>query len=343
MSHVAFSFSINSKQSTNTAVPSITALFGVNKKKGNLTKNISSGGVSTKQRKKNSSGAGSAKPVPVSSSLSQWAATLEGSTATTSTVATTTTKDSAPSQDKNLKQLKKIKKDSSTSSSRRERSQVRQAENAAKTAQINAILANIQELISSNNLDVDDLLGYIQQLINEGSQTTFKALLNQKAGDYSLSWVGSDDAICHLGTGLHKVALARLQDIFLTIGRDGSGESKTVQVMEVIRILGPFPNVRNTLQGSVVEMKRGKNGEDTVKICYDSMVDGLGKEISAGKEGNLRYVDLNVLYADEKAIVCVVPSEEDSISGPFGEKGKNVLLFIKEDDLKFRLEELRAA
>jgi hypothetical protein len=113
--------------------------------------------------------------------------------------------------------------------------------------------------------------------------------------------------------------------------------------MEIIRILGPFPNVRNTLQGSVVEMKKGESGEDVIKLCYDSMMDGLGKEISAGKEGNLRYVDLNVLYADENAIVCVVPSEEDSISGPFGEKGENVLLFIKEDDLNLRLEELRAA
>lgn len=341
MSDVAFSFSINSKRSTTASSFSTTALFGVNKKKGNLTKNISSGGISTKPKRKISAGAASAKPVQVSSSLSQWAATLDGAaTATTSAVATPT-KDSNPSQSKNTKQLKKGMKESS--SSRRERSQVRQVENAAKTAQINTILANIQELISSNNLDVDDLLGYIQQLINEGSQTTLKALLNQKAGDYSLSWVGSDDAICHLGTGLHKVPLARLQDIFFTIGRDGSGQSKTVQVMEVIRILGPFPNVRNTLQGSVVEMKKGENGEDVIKLCYDSMMDGLGKEISAGKEGNLRYVDLNVLYADENAIVCVVPSEEDSISGPFGEKGENVLLFIKEDDLNVRLEELRAA
>jgi hypothetical protein len=342
MSDVAFSFSMNPQRHI---TPSTTALFGVNRKKGNLTKNISSGGVSTKSKTKSSTGAGSAaKPVQVSSSLSQWAATLDGATAPTSTVATATKDSTTLPPEKNTKQTKKGKQDTSSSStSRRERSQLRQAENAAKTAQINTLLANIQELISSNNLDVDDLLGYIQQLINEGSQTSFKALLNQKAGDYSLSWVGSDEAICHLGTGLHKVPLARLQDIFFTIGRDGSGQTKTVQVMEVIRILGPFPNVRNTLQGSVVEMKKGENGEDVIKICYDSMMDGLGKEISAGKEGNLRYVDLNVLYADENAIVCVVPSEEDYISRPFGEKGKNVLLFIKEDDLSYRLEELRAA
>jgi hypothetical protein len=89
------------------------------------------------------------------------------------------------------------------------------------------------------------------------------------------------------------------------------------------------------------------------------MVDGLGKEISAGKEDNLRSVKLDVLYSDEYALVCVVPKrsdksddgDEDGIDtynsgdeyGPLGENGKNVLLFLKEDDLDSKLEGLRAA
>lgn len=313
-----------------------SVLFGVNRKKGNLTKTISSGtDVVTNTKKSNSSKVKSSESgVQVSPSLAQWAATLEpsGSVETASQPLVSEKVNST---------TKKGKGDSSTS--RRERSQQRREINATKAAQVNSILGKIKELISSTNLNVDDLLRYIQQLINEGSQSSLKALLSKEAGDYSLSWVGSDEAICHIGTGLHKVPLARLQDIFLTIGRDGSGQTKTVQLMEVIRILGPFPNVRNTLQGSVVEMKKGEQGEDVIKICYDSMMDGLGKEITAGKVGNFRYVELNILYADEDAIVCVVPSEKGSKSGPYGQNGANVLLFTKEDELNSRLEKLRAA
>ena len=167
-----------------------------------------------------------------------------------------------------------------------------------------------------------------------------------------MAWVGSDDAICHLGTGLHKVPLARLQDIFLSVGRDGSGQTKTVQLLEVIRIIGPFPNVRNTLQGSIKiassqEDQWNTNGiqkMDRIQITYDSMMDGLGKEISAGTRDNLRYVDLDIAFCDENVIVALVPTDaEDDSSSLFGENGENVLLFLKEDDLDYKLEELRAA
>ena len=235
----------------------------------------------------------------------------------------------------------------------------KQAFDSQKQAQINVILANITELIGTNNLAVQDLLKEIKSLTQLTAPNTLKAILNQNLKDYNLAWVGSDDAICHIGTGLHKVPLARLQDVFLTIGRDGSGESKTARLMEVISILGPFPNVRNTLQGKITDITSTEavNADtnvnvpvkkDYIKICYDSMFDGLGKEISAGKEDNLRYVELEVVFADELALVCVVPKDgngngSDSTFSDYGEKGENVLLFLKEEDLDYKLEQLRAA
>ena len=74
------------------------------------------------------------------------------------------------------------------------------------------------------------------QLTKSQSSITFKALLNRNLMNYSLAWVGSDEAICHLGTGLHKVPLARLQDIFLSVGRDGSGQTKTVHNYRLISV-----------------------------------------------------------------------------------------------------------
>jgi hypothetical protein len=68
--------------------------------------------------------------------------------------------------------------------------------------------------------------------------------------------VGSEDAISHIGTGLHKVPLARLQEVFLSaLGTTTSKKSNKnnnnknrIELSEVIRLLGPFPNVKRTLQ-----------------------------------------------------------------------------------------------
>ena len=299
---------------------------------------------------------------------------------------------------------------------------------------IQSILSSIHEIISSNNFNIPSLLSLLSTLIshqqedNKVNESFNTLLLQTKNGNqnvvynYKLVWVGSDDGICHLGTGLHKVPLARLQDVFMTIGgmpiststtdinsyiMDMKGSKKKkgkkgkknknilnngITVMEVIRILGPFPNVRNTLQGRIINgsstsknmssssssssgsssnafgnsimdnNNNNSNGNDIVgtnnnvkghqvTIVYDSMMDGLGKEIKAGKDGDVRSVDLNILYADENVIVCVMPSttndnndvDVDDDTSMFGANGENVLLFMKEDDLDAKLEGLRAA
>jgi len=123
--------------------------------------------------------------------------------------------------------------------------------------------------------------------------------------------------------------------------------------MEVIRILGPFPNVRNTLLGQVMEFKKssggGGEGRTNIKIRYDSIVDGIGKQLNAGTEEDKRFVNLDVLYADEEVIICVVPPAADTknadgtIDALLGEGGKNVLLFLKEDEMEEKLELARVA
>jgi hypothetical protein len=324
-----------------------TNLYG--RKKGGLGK-IGSTGVTTKA-KKNSKKKNKVKEESpkVSSSLSEWASSLDGSNVSvndkTGTDAVISSSDS--STFKPFEEFASPKK----SNSRRDRSGTRAEKDRAKNQQIDSILLDITTRISSNNFSIEALLDDIKTLIKVQPASTFKSLLKSNLKNYNLAWVGSDDCICHVGTGLHKVPLARLQDIFLSVGRDGSGQAKTVTLLEVISIFGPFPNVRNTLQGSIMEEKSTEREvmgasitENKVKFMYDSMFDGLGKEISAGKEDNVRYVDLNILYADEKALVCVVPSDNSKgIDDEFGDNGENVLLFLKEDDLDLKLDQLRAS
>lgn len=380
----AFTISHKNQQthvSTTNVISSSGALYG--HKKGNLGKKVSTGGVSTKSniKKKKQTKEDTAQKTKVSSSLSAWAATLKNTnnssnnngdeaSVTESAAISSSSTDTGASASASFLPFEDDVASTSTSNkqglkkgSRRERSVQKQAFDSQKQAQINSILANITNLIGTNNLPVQDLLKEIKSLTLLSAPNTLKALLNQNLKDYNLAWVGSDDAICHIGTGLHKVPLARLQDVFLTIGRDGSGESKTARLMEVISILGPFPNVRNTLQGKITDITSTEAENDVmnsdmdmpvkkdyIKICYDSMFDGLGKEISAGKVDNLRFVELEVVFADELALVCVVPKDgngngsgSDSTRSDFGEKGENVLLFLKEEDLDYKLEQLRAA
>jgi hypothetical protein len=131
-----------------------------------------------------------------------------------------------------------------------------------------------------------------------------------------------------------------------------------VQLQEVIRIIGPFPNVKNVLQGvgSTVASSSSAAGSDNgtavvsdFKLVWDSMVDGTGKEVLAGGESKngVRTVDLHVYLADASVLIAVVPPALDKLEqrrlDPLQDNCKHVLLFLREDDLDSKLEALRVA
>ena len=225
-------------------------------------------------------------------------------------------------------------------------------------------------MISTTNCNVPNLISKITSLVdlrtsftnnNQVLLPTLKSITstkpsftssssaddNDKQPSYRLAWVGSDKAICHIGTSLHKVPLARLQEMYLLLGYN------KWELLEVIRILGPFPNIRNTLKGGLkLKKKNGKSSNHhrecvRMEIAYNSMVDGTGKEILAGKDDNVKYVTLDVWFATDKALVCTtVPDDDDDDEeeeDPLSGDGSNMLLFLVEDDLDEALEKLRAA
>jgi hypothetical protein len=87
------------------------------------------------------------------------------------------------------------------------------------------------------------------------------------------------------------------------------------------------------------------------------MIDGTGREIIKSTDGP-RKVDLDVWFANDKAIVCTVPSsllsgkssgssgndddDDDDDVNPFG-NGSNILYFVAENDLDGALNRLRAS
>lgn len=278
--------------------------------------------------------------------------------------------------------------DSSSSSaktvaSRRIKQSVRMQLDEERTEKVKRIVETLEEAVSSgattnNNSNtnmVEAVLGCLEQLLNleeqyssSSSMSSVSSLKQLCAGtttatrtakqqpprrlDYRLIWVGSDDAVCHVGTALHKVPLARLQEVFLSLpGRN------RIQWTEVIRILGPFPNVRNILQGATTSsaVRRRSSGAPARlpvadwKLVWDSMIDGTGKEVLAGKEENTRTVHLHVYYSDEQIIVAAVPPEADDDGGGDYEgllrdnRGQHVLVFVRDEAMEDKLEALRVA
>jgi hypothetical protein len=217
---------------------------------------------------------------------------------------------------------------------------IRQTIDMERDSQIQACLKQLEEAVANEKPNIDeDILLPIQNAIQvtKGTNNLQAILVNSNTLNYRLAWVGSDAAICHVGTGLHKVPLARMQEVFLTVAAGGR-----VTLQEVIRILGPFPNIKNELKGTSKATKTSDAGVTDWTINWDSMIDGTGKEISAGKE--VRQVDLQVIVAEPSAIIAIVPREnKEQRQDLLEEKGEHVLVFIKENEMDEKLEALRVA
>jgi hypothetical protein len=332
-----------------------TALYGRKIKPGNLG-NISNDNVdgatkksttaiktrtrkkassATKRDKKKGGGNNKADSATTSSSISpalaQWMETPEGQD---------TTADIIIADDDSIDDGKKKK-------SRKNLSVAEKQIDVERRKQIDSTLDRLQEVLEEKTGNVRDILNVVEELlsIQESSSNNSnnnndlrRILLNKERSNYRLAWVGSDDAICHIGTGLHKVPLARMQEVFLNcIGKN------RLEILEVISLFGPFPNIKNTLLGTTKMINTSNNDNSCMmQIVMDSMIDGTGKEILAGTEDNIRRVDLQVAFCDERVIVAVVPNDNDN-DNPLDDDGKRVLLFIKENDLDEKLDALRVS
>ena len=254
----------------------------------------------------------------------------------------------------------KEEKKKGKSSKRRTKQSARKEAEDALNQRLGALVEELQDVLDpkEQKATLPEILQVIQKLLDlqedsSSSNTAGTSNLRQlSAGaaqhDYRLAWVGSDDAICHVGTGLHKVPLARLQEIFLSL----PGRNRVV-LQEVIRVLGPFPNVKNTLQGqstSTTLQSSNNKGQTVVDwtISWDSMTDGTGKELLSGTDENVRVVPLQVYLSTPAVVIGIVPPDLENPTSvyrddPLQDNGKHVLVFVREDNLEDKLEILRVA
>ena len=378
-------------------------------KRGKLASNVNLDDVrrrartnsAARSKKKSGRTTDSSSSSDISPLLAQWAANASPNIATTTTTTPNknkriAVKNSSSAQDEGSgaayyesfdgendggakQQRRRSAKKCSTSRTTPRQSSQRQRDERA--AQLITEFLNLVESSSDSKKktpELDELLDPIKQLVclplpteqcRAVSAGTISSSNKKLRTDYRLAWVGSDDAVSHIGTGLHKVPLARLQEVFLSLpGRN------RVELLEVIRVLGPFPNVKNVLQGtSTLDKKKQSSSstsftmnantnfnEDMVewKVTWESMVDGTGKELMAGKQENIRNVILHIYFCSNEVLVAAVPPvAKGSITGDpsssstlqqwpdwlFEESGRNLLIFVKEDDLDLQLDKYRVA
>jgi len=263
--------------------------------------------------------------------------------------------------DQDEEELQSTSRKNKKKSARRSRKKGRQAVDEVRRRKVELLTDEMNEMLDPESIEDDDekkqrlkkmasnvgdnILSLLRQLMDNVPTGNLRQLTAGSANkDFRLAWVGSDEAVCHLCTGLHKVPLARLQEIFMSLpGRNA------VKVQEVIRIIGPFPSVKNTLQGESSMERIGdieeNNGVVVWKIVWGRMTDGTGKELMSGKDE--RIVDLQVLFSDPAIIVAAVPPNIDDPfqrrTDPLENGGKHVLVFLREDNLDDKLELLRVA
>eukprot|EP00617_Octactis_speculum_P021279 CAMPEP_0185745138 /NCGR_PEP_ID=MMETSP1174-20130828/3412_1 /TAXON_ID=35687 /ORGANISM="Dictyocha speculum, Strain CCMP1381" /LENGTH=217 /DNA_ID=CAMNT_0028418949 /DNA_START=93 /DNA_END=746 /DNA_ORIENTATION=- len=154
-----------------------------------------------------------------------------------------------------------------------------------------------------------------------GREATQKDLI----GDWKLLFASSDEAIETVGTGLQKMPLTRLMDIFVSLSRPSSLETS-----EILRVLGPFPNVRNTLAGSF-SCKGG-----VINFTYNTMVDGMGNELK-GPGGELTREIQGKLGHVNNDLMVIFPENKESDTTD----QEQILVFKREPDLQAQFRELR--
>ena len=175
-----------------------------------------------------------------------------------------------------------------------------------KRKQVDAILDELFDEIESKKRDLtkmNTLLDKIGEFKPEAIAPTLK-------GDWKLVFVDSAEAIHQVGSGLGKLPGSSIEDLFATFDVKG-----TVKIQEVVRVVGPFPTVRNELSGTweYKDKSAGFTGdsitEPVLECTYTEMVDGRNKKTTLETGFKQKSVQLDVQYADPDVLIAFIQND----------------------------------
>ena len=210
----------------------------------------------------------------------------------------------------------------SLSSSRRERGKETAQAKAVTDKNVADAITNINDLVSqAKNRDLSRVQQIVTDVLEPNNDPSIlkKMLRVNSVCDFKLCFVGSDEAVCTIGSGLHNVPLANLDEIFVSLS------ANRIVVREVIRLTGPFPNVLNTLLGDAIV-----RNNNILATKYTSVIDGTGKELISPNEP--RQASYTVAFASELYIVMYSYSSDTPARSV-----RDLLIFERVPDLEAEL------
>jgi len=176
----------------------------------------------------------------------------------------------------------------------------KQKQAAELSQQTDALLDDLFDEIESTKRD----LGKITKAMD--SLAEFKRDLGKGSilhGDWKLAFVNKADVLDEFGTGLGKLPGTSILDMFVSF--DSAGKARLI---EVCRVVGPFPNIKNELMGDwtyaegSVGFDKGAT-ETGLKTTYNAMLDGRNKLTDANTGFRVRSVRADVKYVDRDVLV----------------------------------------
>merc|ERR1711871_1321940 len=111
----------------------------------------------------------------------------------------------------------------------------------------------------------------------------------------------------------------------------------TVECAEILRVIGPFPNVRNTLAGQWSFPAYGYWAEAAemtgsgLEFTYDTMIDGNGGTIKAPDGSDRRKVNFDVNCVGETGLVF---TQKEKAAPSSASSTPLILVFKRVDDLE---------
>lgn len=197
--------------------------------------------------------------------------------------------------------------------SRKEKSKMKKAAKAEDQAakrerrkQVNAVLDELFDQIEAEKRD----LARTNELLDKISEFKPEAVAPALKGDWKLVFVDSAEAIYQVGSGLGKLPGSSIEDLFASF--DVKGE---VRIQEVVRVVGPFPTVRNLLSGTweYQDKSAGFTGdsvsEPRLACAYTEMVDGRNMRTTTSTGFKEKNVELDVRYVDADVLVVFIRNE----------------------------------
>mmetsp|Transcript_27489 Transcript_27489/g.67862 ORF Transcript_27489/g.67862 Transcript_27489/m.67862 type:complete len:330 (-) Transcript_27489:292-1281(-) len=167
------------------------------------------------------------------------------------------------------------------------------------------LVDDLMDEVESEKRDVKKIAESITKL-KEVQKTMPVDQLEALKGDWKLAYTDSATTLNNFGTGLGSLPGTAIKEMFASFQADSK-----ITVREICRVLGPFPNIRNQLDGTWTINSKGAagfTGDSSQKmeglvLRYEQLTDGRDKVTTASTGFKVKNIACEVGFVNEEILV----------------------------------------